>query len=106
MRHEPARRCARRCNVLALVLSGVATAIGLFFLGAILWTLVKNGVAGMSVDLFTKMTPPPGSAGGLLNAIYGSVVMTRASASSSAARSACSPEPISPSTAAPRASAA
>jgi phosphate transport system permease protein len=37
---------------------------------------VKNGVAGMSVDLFTTMTPPPGSAGGLLNAIYGSVVMT------------------------------
>ena len=58
------------------MLSGVATAIGLFFLGAILWTLVKNGLAGMSVDLFTKMTPPPGSGGGLLNAIYGSVVMT------------------------------
>jgi phosphate transport system permease protein len=71
------RRAFRKAlNVLALVLSGIATAIGLFFLGAILWTLVKNGVAGMSVDLFTKMTPPPGSAGGLLNAIYGSVVMT------------------------------
>ena len=71
------RRAFRKAlNVLALVLSGVATAIGLFFLGAILWTLVKNGLAGMSVDLFTKMTPPPGSAGGLLNAIYGSVVMT------------------------------
>ena len=71
------RRALRKAlNVLALVLSGVATAIGLFFLGAILWTLVKNGLAGMSVDLFTKMTPPPGSAGGLLNAIYGSVVMT------------------------------
>ncbi len=71
------RRALRKAlNVLALVLSGVATAIGLFFLGAILWTLVKNGIAGMSVDLFTKMTPPPGSGGGLLNAIYGSVVMT------------------------------
>ena len=71
------RRTVRKAlNVLALVLSGVATAIGLFFLGAILWTLVKNGLAGMSVDLFTKMTPPPGSSGGLLNAIYGSVVMT------------------------------
>jgi phosphate transport system permease protein len=71
------RRALRKAiNLLALVLSGIATAIGLFFLGAILWTLVKNGVAGMSVDLFTKMTPPPGSAGGLLNAIYGSVVMT------------------------------
>jgi phosphate transport system permease protein len=71
------RRLVRKVtNVVALVLSGVATAIGLFFLAAILWTLVKNGVAGMSGTLFTQMTPPPGSAGGLLNAIYGSVVMT------------------------------
>ncbi|HEY2808282.1 MAG TPA: phosphate ABC transporter permease PstA [Steroidobacteraceae bacterium] len=71
------RRAIRKAlNALALVLSGIATAIGLFFLGAILWTLLKNGLAGMSLDLFTKMTPPPGSAGGLLNAIYGSVVMT------------------------------
>jgi phosphate transport system permease protein len=71
------RRTIRKLfNILALLLSGVATAIGLFFLGAILWTLVKNGLAGMSADLFTKMTPPPGAAGGLLNAIYGSVVMT------------------------------
>jgi phosphate transport system permease protein len=71
------RRTVRKItNVVALVLSGIATVIGLFFLAAILWTLVKNGVAGMSVALFTQMTPPPGSAGGLLNAIYGSVVMT------------------------------
>jgi phosphate transport system permease protein len=71
------RRTVRKItNVVALVLSGVATAIGLFFLGAILWTLLKNGMAGMSGALFTQMTPPPGDAGGLLNAIYGSVVMT------------------------------
>ena len=71
------RRAIRKLvNALALGLSGVATAIGLFFLGAILWTLVRNGLAGMSVQLFTAMTPPPGSNGGLLNAIYGSVVMT------------------------------
>jgi len=63
-------------NAVALGLSGLATAIGLFFLGAILWTLIRNGLAGMSVQLFTAMTPPPGSSGGLLNAIYGSVVMT------------------------------
>jgi phosphate transport system permease protein len=63
-------------NGLALALSGVATLIGLACLAAILWTLVKNGLAGMSPALFTQMTPPPGSAGGLLNAIYGSVVMT------------------------------
>jgi phosphate transport system permease protein len=63
-------------NVLALSLSGLATAIGLFFLGAILYTLLKNGLGGMSTKVFTAMTPPPGSSGGLLNAIYGSVVMT------------------------------
>lgn len=63
-------------NLLALSLSGLATAIGLFFLAAILWTLIKNGIGGMSLSVFTEMTPPPGSAGGLLNAIYGSIVMT------------------------------
>jgi phosphate transport system permease protein len=63
-------------NVVALCLSGLATAIGLFFLGAILWTLISNGLAGMSVALFTQNTPPPGGSGGILNAIYGSVVMT------------------------------
>jgi phosphate transport system permease protein len=71
------RRAIRKLtNVLALALSGVATAIGLFFLGAILWTLLRNGLAGMSISVFTAMTPPPGGSGGLLNAIYGSVVMT------------------------------
>jgi phosphate transport system permease protein len=71
------RRALRKLvNALALALSGVATAIGLFFLGAILWTLLHNGLAGMSLQLFTAMTPPPGGSGGLLNAIYGSVVMT------------------------------
>ena len=71
------RRAIRKLiNAVALGLSGIATAIGLFFLGAILWTLIRSGLAGMSVQLFTAMTPPPGSSGGLLNAIYGSVVMT------------------------------
>ncbi len=71
------RRTIRKLiNLAALGLSGLATAIGLFFLGAILWTLIRNGLFGMSVQLFTAMTPPPGSSGGLLNAIYGSVVMT------------------------------
>jgi phosphate transport system permease protein len=64
-------------NVCALSLSVGATAVGLFFLAAILWTLLKNGLAGMSLHLFTQMTPPPGSpGGGLLNAIFGSAVMT------------------------------
>jgi phosphate transport system permease protein len=71
------RRLIRKAtNVIALCLSGLATAVGLFFLGAILWTLISNGLAGMSVALFTHNTPPPGSSGGILNAIYGSVVMT------------------------------
>ncbi len=71
------RRALRKAlNLLALSLSGLATAIGLFFLGAILWTLVKNGVAGLSPKVFSAMTPPPGSSGGLLNALYGSIVMT------------------------------
>lgn len=72
------RRAVRKVtNVVALGLSACATAIGLAFLGAILWTLFKDGLAGFSLDLFTKMTPAPGAAtGGLLNAIYGSFVMT------------------------------
>jgi len=71
------RRAVRKMiNVAALGLSGLATAVGLFFLGAILWTLIHSGMAGMSLELFTAMTPPPGGSGGLLNAIYGSVVMT------------------------------
>jgi phosphate transport system permease protein len=71
------RRTIRKLtNILALGLSGVATAIGLFFLAAILWTLLRNGLGGMSARVFTAMTPPPGSSGGLLNAIYGSVLMT------------------------------
>lgn len=69
-------RLRKLVNGLALSLSGVATAIGLFCLAAILWTLVKSGLSGVSVQLFTDMTPAPGSTGGLLNAIYGSAAMT------------------------------
>jgi phosphate transport system permease protein len=71
------RRVVRKItNGVALAMSGLATAVGLFFLGAILWTLISKGIAGMSVALFTQNTPPPGGTGGILNAIYGSVVMT------------------------------
>lgn len=59
-----------------LALSLVATLIGLACLAAILWTLISYGLAGMSRRVFTEMTPPPGSAGGLLNALYGSAMMT------------------------------
>jgi phosphate transport system permease protein len=61
---------------LALGAAGVATCIGLSFLVAILWTLFSRGLGGMSWHVFTQSTPAPGSSGGLLNAIYGSVVMT------------------------------
>jgi phosphate transport system permease protein len=63
-------------NAVAISLAVGATLVGLLCLGAILWTLLKNGLAGMSLALFTQMTPPPGSSGGLLNAIFGSLVMT------------------------------
>ena len=72
------RRFHRRIvNWLALGLSALATAVGLVFLGAILWTLVRQGVAGLSIAVFTQTTPPPGGvSGGLVNAIYGSAIMT------------------------------
>jgi len=72
------RRTLRKLvNLLALGLSGLATVVGLVFLGAILWKLVQSGLAGMSGAFFTSMTPPPGEqGGGILNAIYGSLVMT------------------------------
>ena len=54
----------------------VAVAIGLGWLAVILGTLLFEGVRGMSAAVFTQMTPPPGSEGGLLNAITGSLIMT------------------------------
>lgn len=67
----------RVINLVSLVLSGLAAAIGLFFLIWILWTTFSKGVNAMSLSLFTEMTPPPGQAtGGLLNAIVGSIVIS------------------------------
>jgi phosphate transport system permease protein len=57
-------------------LSILSTAFGLLWLVAVLSSLVANGVSAMTPALFLQMTPPPGSAGGLLNAIVGSLVMT------------------------------
>ena len=64
-------------NKLALTLSMVAMVFGLFWLAWILFTTLELGIAGISLDLFTKMTPPPGAneSGGLLNAIVGSVIL-------------------------------
>jgi phosphate transport system permease protein len=63
-------------NAVALTLSLVATAFGLFWLVWILWTALFNGISAINGALFTQMTPPPGSDGGLLNAFFGSLVMS------------------------------
>ncbi len=66
----------RRRNVLATAAAYVATGIGLAVLALILIVLMWEGGRGLSLAVFTEMTPPPGSAGGLLNAIVGSILMT------------------------------
>jgi phosphate transport system permease protein len=65
-------------NSVALTLSLGAMAFGLFWLLWILFEVVRLGAGGLTLDLFTKMTPPPGSEGGLLNAIMGSLIMVGA----------------------------
>ncbi|KAA3447166.1 phosphate ABC transporter permease PtsA [Mesorhizobium sp. SARCC-RB16n] len=66
----------KRRNGVMMTLCVVAAGIGLAWLALILGALVYKGLSGVSLAVFTEMTPPPGDAGGLLNAIYGSVVMT------------------------------
>lgn len=63
-------------NVMALSLALAATVFGLFWLIWILWTALINGIEAMKPALFTEMTPPPGSDGGLLNAFFGSAIMS------------------------------
>ena len=65
----------KRVNQVALVLSLAAMAFGLFWLFWILWETVRLGVGGLSLAIFTEMTPAPNEAGGLANAIYGSLLM-------------------------------
>src|SRR5262245_16675009 len=62
-------------NRIALGLSLAAMAFGIFWLAWILFDVLRLGIDGVSMSLFTKMTPPPGSEGGLLNAIVGSLIM-------------------------------
>jgi phosphate transport system permease protein len=62
-------------NSVALALSMAAMSFGLLWLMWILFEVLRLGLGGLSLDLFTKMTPPPGSPGGLLNAIVGSAIM-------------------------------
>ena len=66
----------RLINWMGLTVSILAMLFGLFWLSWILWTLLDNGLPSLTAAVFTQMTPPPGSAGGLLNAIFGSIMMT------------------------------
>lgn len=63
-------------NFAAFACSTIATLIGLSVLCLILWTLISKGLHGLSWQVFSQMTPPPGSDGGLANAIFGSILMT------------------------------
>jgi phosphate transport system permease protein len=62
-------------NRIALTLSLAAMAFGLFWLAWILWETLRLGLSGLSLAVFTEMTPPPNDAGGLANALYGSFLM-------------------------------
>jgi phosphate transport system permease protein len=66
----------RRRNVIAITLAFGATLFGLGWLVIILGTLLWEGFSGLSAAVFTEMTPPPGSSGGLLNPIFGSLILT------------------------------
>src|SRR5438445_2639684 len=67
----------RRNDIIIRVLCLGAAMFGVIWLALILMTLLVNGVSGLSLQLFTQNTPPPGSTeGGLLNAITGSIIMT------------------------------
>ena len=65
----------KRVNLIALALSLMAKAVGLFWLFWILFETIRLGVGGLTLDTLTQMTPPPNDAGGLANAIYGSFLM-------------------------------
>ena len=69
-------RRRRLVNSFNKTMSFLTVAFGLFWLVWILYTLLKLGLGGLSLDVFTQSTPPPGSQGGLANAIYGSLLMT------------------------------
>jgi phosphate transport system permease protein len=66
----------RMQNIVILSLSVGATVIGLGWLILILGQLVYEGFSGLSLAVFTEMTPPPGAEGGLLNPIVGSLMLT------------------------------
>ena len=65
-----------RTNTLIKALCVIATAIGLLLLASILFTLILRGASGLALTVFTNTTKPPGSNGGLLNAIVGTLIQT------------------------------
>ena len=69
-------RSRHRTNIIVKTLCVAATLVGLVFLVSILFTLLWRGIGGLSVTVFTTSTLPPGSNGGLLNAIVGSLIQT------------------------------
>jgi phosphate transport system permease protein len=66
----------RRRNGIMLSLSLAATLLGVGWLVVILFVLLWEGFSGLSLAVFTEMTPPPGADGGLLNPIFGSLILT------------------------------
>ncbi|MFH2139307.1 MAG: phosphate ABC transporter permease PstA [Pseudomonadota bacterium] len=66
----------RIINITGLLVSMLAMAFGLFWLCWILITLLSHGLAALTPAVFSQMTPPPGSTGGLLNAIAGTLMMS------------------------------
>jgi phosphate transport system permease protein len=66
----------RRRNMVAMSFSVAATLIGVGWLVLILGVLLWEGLSGLSLRVFTEMTPPPGQSGGLLNPIMGSLMLT------------------------------
>jgi phosphate transport system permease protein len=72
----PLYAARRRRNRIMMGLSLAATLMGLGWLVAILAVLLWEGLSGLSLAVFTEMTPPPGAAGGLLNPIIGSLILT------------------------------
>jgi phosphate transport system permease protein len=77
--HAVARALGRRrhrTNAVIKALCVIATLVGLLLLASILLTLVWRGAAGMALSVFTNTTKPPGSHGGLLNAIIGTLIQT------------------------------
>ena len=73
---NPRYNARRRSNAIAMGVSFAATVFGLGWLVMILGVLLWKGFSGLSLAVFTQMTPPPGASGGLLNPIIGSLILT------------------------------